>query len=89
MNYSIEIDPKTEKTVIKWKKSNPILFRKLRDILEDMMSHPRTGIGHPEPLIGGENAIYSRRISALNRMTISVFSVVFCPESGWILLIIW
>lgn len=73
MNYSIEIDTKTEKTVIKWKKSNPILFRKLRDILEDMMSHPRTGIGHPEPLIGGENAIYSRRISAHDRIIYKIY----------------
>ena len=49
-------------------KSNPILFKKLRQVLMDIMLHPRTGIGHPEPLVGGGDITYSRRISANNRI---------------------
>lgn len=32
------------------------------------MQHPRHGIGHPEPLVGGVGITYSRRISANNRI---------------------
>ena len=66
--FAIKFDAKVEKIIAKWKKSNPILFKKLRNVLQDIMLHPRTGIGHPEPLIGGGNTIYSRRISAHNRI---------------------
>lgn len=68
MMYTIKIDIKAEKVIAKWKKSNPILFKKLRNVLEDIMQHPRTGIGHPEPLVGGGNITYSRRISAHDRI---------------------
>ena len=66
--YAIRFDTKVEKVIAKWKKSNPILFKKLRNVLQDIMLHPRTGIGHPEPLVGGGNITYSRHISAHNRI---------------------
>lgn len=72
MMYAIKIDPKAEKVIAKWKKSNPILFKKLRNVLEDIMQHPRTGIGHPEPLVGGGDITYSRHISAHDRIIYQV-----------------
>lgn len=66
--YEIRFEAKTEKIIAKWKKSNPILFKKLRNVLVDIMQHPRSGIGHPEPLVGGGDITYSRRISANNRI---------------------
>lgn len=66
--YEIRFDTKVEQVLAKWKKSNPILFKKLRNVLKDIMLHPRTGIGHPEPLVGGENITYSRHISANERI---------------------
>ncbi len=70
--YAIKFESKTGKIVAKWKKSNPILFKKLNNVLRDIMQHPRTGIGHPEPLIGGGNTIYSRHISAHDRIIYSI-----------------
>jgi toxin YoeB len=66
--YEIKFDPKVTKVIAKWKKSNPVLFKKLRNVLEDIMEHPRTGIGHPEPLVGGGDITYSRHISAHDRI---------------------
>jgi toxin YoeB len=34
--------------------------------------NPRKGIGHPEPLVGGEDIIYSRRITAHDRIIYSI-----------------
>ena len=66
--YAIKFDKKTERVIAKWKKSNPVLFNKLRKVLADIMKHPRTGIGHPEPLVGGGDITYSRHISAHDRI---------------------
>ncbi|MBR0041763.1 MAG: Txe/YoeB family addiction module toxin [Bacteroides sp.] len=66
--YTIKFDHKVDKVVAKWKKSNPNLFKKLRKVLEDIMLHPRTGIGHPEPLVGGGDITWSRHITAHDRI---------------------
>ena len=41
---------------------------KLRRVPDDVMEHPRTGIGHPEPLVGGGDITWSRRITAHDRI---------------------
>lgn len=68
MNYTITFTSSVEKIIAKWKKSNPILFKKLRNILLAIASDPRKGIGRPEPLVGGEGIIWSRHISANDRI---------------------
>lgn len=68
MKYKVDFTKDTQKVVKKWKKSNPILFKKLVAILDEISIHPRTGIGHPEPLKGGNDITYSRRISAHDRI---------------------
>lgn len=68
MMYAIKIESQVEKIIAKWKKSNPILFKKFRQVLGDIMQHPRSGIGHPEPLVGGGDITYSRHISAHDRI---------------------
>ncbi len=66
--YAIRFDKAAEKAIAKWKKSNPQLFKKLRRVPDDVMEHPRTGIGHPEPLVGGGDVTWSRRITAHDRI---------------------
>ena len=48
MTYTIEYSKEADRTLRKWKKSNPQLFKKATKILMDIMQHPRTGLGHPE-----------------------------------------
>lgn len=40
-------------SISKYKKSNPVQYRKLVKLLDELMEHPRTGTGHPEPLRNG------------------------------------
>lgn len=68
MSYIIEFSSNTQKVIKKWKKSNPMAFNKLRDLLPELEQHPRTGTGHPEPLKGGNDVIWSRRITAHDRI---------------------
>lgn len=42
-------------------------------MLEDIQEHPRFGIGHPEPLVGGHGIIYSRHITANDRIIYDIY----------------
>ena len=72
MIYSVEYSKEADKTLRKWKKSNPRLFKKASKILLDIMQHPRTGLGHPEALVGGNYVTYARHITAHERITVLV-----------------
>lgn len=71
--YTIDFEPKLKKILRKWKKSNPTLFKKLTNILLAIQDDPRHGIGHPEPLIKGNNTTFSRHISAHDRIIYDIY----------------
>ncbi|MBQ8938765.1 MAG: Txe/YoeB family addiction module toxin [Paludibacteraceae bacterium] len=73
MMYTIEYSKAAKRTLKKWKKSNPQLFLKATKILFDIMEHPRTGLGHPEPLVGGKEITYSRHITAHDRIIYDIY----------------
>ena len=76
MKYSIEYSSDVKRVIKKWKKSNPLLFKKLYDILPELEEHPRTGVGHPEPLIGGKDITWSRHLSAHDRIIYDIYDDV-------------
>lgn len=63
MIYTIITSKSAEDVIKKWKKSNPKLFKKYQKIYHELVDHPRTGKGHPEPLKGGNDITYSRHIT--------------------------
>lgn len=73
MSYTINLSSRAEKVLKKWKKSKTSAFKKFKDILPELEQHPRTGSGHPEPLVGGSNITYSRRISKTDRMIYDIY----------------
>ena len=86
MMYTVDYTKAAQKTLAKWKKSNPVLFKKAVTILQDIMQHPRTGLGHPEPLVGGHDITYSRHITAHDRIIYDIYDenitvlVIQCEE---------
>ena len=74
--YRIEVSPDVDKAIRKWKKSNPILFKKLHKIFQELVEHPRTGLGHPEQLKGKGGDVYSRRITAHDRLIYEIYDDV-------------
>lgn len=73
MSYQVKLSKTADKVMKKWKKSNPQLARKAYGILLELTEHPRTGIGHPEPLKGGNDITYSRRITAHDRIIYDIY----------------
>lgn len=76
MSYSIDFSKQTEKVLKKWKKSNPIAFNKFKLLLKELEEHPRSGTGHPEPLVGGNNIVWSRHITRNDRMIYDIYDDV-------------
>lgn len=70
--YTIKFDDPVVKVIAKWKKSNPILFKKFKKIVNAIAENPRQGIGHPEPMVGGGDITYSRHISAHDRIIYNI-----------------
>ena len=76
MKYNITFALSSEKILKKWKKSNPNLYKKCQAIIHELAEHPRTGTGHPEPLTGGNEITWSRRLSAHDRIIYDIYEDV-------------
>ena len=74
--YRVEVSAEADNVVRKWKKSNPQLWKKYQKIYHELIDHPRTGTGHPEPLKGGGGITYSRRITAHDRIIYDIYDDV-------------
>lgn len=68
MSYKVGFLKPVAKVVEKWKKSNPAAYKKLHKLLPELEQHPRSGTGHPEPLVNGCEEMYSRHITAHDRI---------------------
>ena len=73
MKYSIDLHPDAEKVLKKWKKSNPIAFKKFGKLIDELEEHPRSGMGHPEALVGGDGITWSRHITRNDRMIYDIY----------------
>ncbi|MDR0287631.1 MAG: type II toxin-antitoxin system YoeB family toxin [Clostridiales bacterium] len=73
MNYDIRYTDEALQVLEKYKKSNPIAYKKAMRLLDEITEHPREGSGHPEPLTGGNKIKYSRHISGKDRIIYNVY----------------
>ena len=73
MSYRIIFSNSVQAVIQKWKKSNPVVFKKLYRLLPELEQHPRTGTGHPEPLKGAGSTTYSRRLTAHDRIIYDIY----------------
>jgi len=73
MSYTIRYTINADKTIARYKKSNPIAYKKFLRLLKEISEHPREGTGHPKPLTKGNDIRYSRRISANDRIIYDIY----------------
>lgn len=55
-----------------WQQADPVLLRKINDLLRDAMRQPFRGLGKPEPLKGNLSGWWSRRITGDHRLVYRV-----------------
>ena len=70
--YRVKLLPSAEEDMIRLRRSEPKAFNKALDLLDELMEHPRTGTGHPEPLSGDRAGQWSRRITRKHRLVYEI-----------------
>ena len=71
--YRITFSPEAEADLGKLKRSEPSCFKKAVKLLNELVEHPMTGTGHPEPLKGNPENRWSRQISKKHRLVYRIF----------------
>ena len=71
--YKLTFAQKAEERLTMLKKSEPASFQKAVKLLEEIAIHPKTGTGHPEPLLGKPENRWSRHISKKHRLVYRIF----------------
>lgn len=74
--YLLDFTKNATKEIAFLKKTNPVSYKKVVNLLEELQDHPRTGTGHPEPLTQGNAIIYSRRINKKDRLIYEIMDEV-------------
>ena len=74
MNWKILILPKAEKELAWFRQHDRKLYIKCFDLLRDVASDPRQGVGKPERLKYFEREVWSRRVSQEHRLVYVVYS---------------
>ena len=55
------------------RRSEPAVFKKAVKLINELMDHPKTGTGHPEPLRGKPENRWSRQITKKHRLVYRIF----------------
>ena len=71
--YTITYSPEAEKGLAKLKRNEPEAFKKAVKLLNEIIVHPKTGTGHPEPLKGQPQNRWSRQITKKHRLVYRIF----------------
>ena len=71
--YQLEFTDSAKASIAKFKKSNQQAFKKLSKLLEELIDHPQTGSGHPEPMQKGNDVTYSRQITKKDRLVYDIY----------------
>lgn len=69
----IKLMPQAEEDLAYWKAiGDKRIMKRITKLLADILEHPFTGIGKPEPLKGVLHGLWSRRITDEHRLVYSV-----------------
>ena len=71
--YKLDYTDEAELQMKKLKNSEPKAFLKLTNMLVELMEHPTTGTGHPEPLKGQPEGRWSRHITKKHRLVYRIY----------------
>ena len=74
----IKFLPRAEEDLEYWKQiGNKRIMKRISALLADILEHPFSGIGKPEPLKGEQHDLWSRRITDEHRLVYSI-------SNGWV-----
>ena len=66
--YKIDFTEKAKEDLAKLKRDEPNSFKKASKLLAEIVEHPETGTGQPEPMRHNLSGCWSRRITGKHRI---------------------
>lgn len=73
MTYEIDFTPESQDHLFRLAKSEPKIYKKAIRFIEELATHPKTGLGHPEPLKGKPEGRWSRELSKKHRLVYRIY----------------
>ena len=73
MTFKVIIQPQAMLDLERLAKSEPKAFDKANRFIAELREHPKTGLGHPEPLKGKPEGRWSREITKKYRLIYRIF----------------
>ena len=73
MTYDIDFTPDAKADLAKLLKSEPKVYKKALRFIEELQEHPKTGLGHPEPLKGQPENRWSRELTKKHRLVYRIY----------------
>ena len=73
MTYNIDFTPDAKADLARLLKSEPKVYQKAMRFIEELQEHPKTGLGHPEPLKGKPENRWSRELSKKHRLVYRIY----------------
>ena len=73
MTFKVIIQPQAMLDLERLAKSDPKAFAKANRFIAELREHPKTGLGHPEPLKGKPEGRWSREITKKHRLIYRIF----------------
>ncbi len=71
--YEIDYRDQALLDIAKLKKNEPVAYKKVISLVQELKEHPKTGSGHPEQLKGEPQGRWSRRITKKHRLVYEIF----------------
>lgn len=78
---NIVFDPKAFKQFNEWAIEDKKLYKKIVDLIDDILRHPFSGIGKPEPLKHQLKGYWSRRINIVYQYKHRSCSAIAHPQN--------
>lgn len=71
--YNIDFTTEALEGLARLEKSEPKVYEKAVRFIGELKEHPKTGLGHPEPLKGKPEGRWSREITKKHRLVYRIF----------------
>ena len=72
MKHALQFHTQARKQLDEWRMADPVVFKRIGELLKAIDEHPYTGIGKPEALSGNWKGFWSRRITKKDRLVYRV-----------------
>ena len=73
MIYKVTPTEEAETDLVRLAKSEPKVYQKAVRFIEELKVHPKTGLGHPEPLKGKPEGRWGRELTKKHRLIYRIF----------------